>query len=60
MWIWRKGTIEVRVLRGDAYVEQHRSDALAGVDLPRITALLDAPTAMDAMRTFRAELRGKP
>ena len=60
VWIWRKGAIEVRVLRGDAYVEQHHSDALAGVDLPRIAALLDAPTAMDAMRTFRAELRGKP
>lgn len=57
IWIWRKGTIEVRVLRGDAYAEQDHSDALVGIDLARITTLLDAPTAMDAMRTFRAELR---
>jgi Uma2 family endonuclease len=60
VWIWRKGAIEVRVLHGDAYAEQDHSDALPGIDLARVAALLDAPTAMDAMRTFRAELRTEP
>lgn len=60
VWIWRKGAIEVRVLHGDTYAEQDHSDALAGIDLARVAALLDAPTAMDAMRTFRAELRTAP
>ncbi len=60
VWSWRKGTIEVRVLHGDEYTAQGHSDALAGIDLARVTALLDAPTTMDAMRTFRAELRTAP
>lgn len=57
VWTWRKGTIEIRVLRDDAYALQDHSDALPGIDLACIAALLDAPTAMDAMRTFRATLR---
>jgi Uma2 family endonuclease len=60
VWTWRKGRIEVRVLGGDDYVEQVRSEALPGIDLGRVAALLDAPTLMDAMRTFRAELRAQP
>ena len=48
------------MLHGDAYTAQGHSDALEGIDLARVAALLDAPTAMDAMRTFRAELRTTP
>lgn len=57
VWIWRKGALEVWVLVDGAYAARDHSDALPEIDLARVAELLDAPTAMDAMRAFRAELR---
>jgi Uma2 family endonuclease len=58
VWFWREGTITVHVLRGDAYQPAERSACLPELDLSLLCAMLDRPTVMQAVRAFRAALRG--
>lgn len=58
VWRWRKGSIEVYVLRGEQYVRSPKSEALPGLDLDLLLSFLDRPTAYHAVRDFRAALEG--
>lgn len=61
VWIWhrRGGHISVHVLRGDAYAEVERSEALPEIDLAQLASFLDRPTASAAIRAYRAALAGE-
>lgn len=58
VWIWhrRSARISVHVLRGGAYVEVDRSQALPGIDLVQLASFLDHPSASAAIRAYRAAL----
>jgi Uma2 family endonuclease len=58
VWIWQDGRILVHVLRGLRYEEVSSSEALSGIDLEQLVSFLDRPTASQAIRDYRAALRG--
>jgi Uma2 family endonuclease len=58
VWIWKDGRIQVHVLRGIRYEEVSSSEALSGIDLEQLVSFLDRPTASQAIRDYRAALRG--
>ena len=49
VWTWRRGSIRIDVLRGDAYVESPSSEVLAGIDLAQLAGFLDRPTTSAAI-----------
>lgn len=57
VWVWERGTIQVHVLRGDAYVEAARSEVLEGIDLALLATFLDRTSTSSAKRDYRAALR---
>jgi Uma2 family endonuclease len=57
IWNWRDGKIAVYVLRDGAYEQAEHSTKLPGIDLSLLASFLDHPTAMQAVRAFRATLR---
>ena len=57
VWFWIDGRIAVHVLSGDVYQLMPRSACLPDLDLDRLCSFLDRPTAIDAMRAWREELR---
>lgn len=59
VWIWRKGRIQPYRLRGDRYEPITNSAVLPGLDLDLLTRFIDQPTTSDAIRGFRAALRGE-
>jgi Uma2 family endonuclease len=58
VWIWKDGRIQVHVLRGIRYEAVASSEALSGIDLEQLVSFLDRPTASQAIRDYRAALRG--
>ncbi len=56
VWFWKDDVITVHALRDDAYETRARSVCLPGLDFDVMLPLLDKPTAMQAVRTFRALL----
>ncbi len=59
VWIWRRaGAIDVHVLRGDAYVSVERSELLPDLDLAQLARFLPAENQTQAVRAYRAALRG--
>lgn len=56
VWRWRKGALQVHVLREEAYVEAARSAVLPDLDLTLLVTFLDRPTLTQAVRDFRAAL----
>lgn len=60
VWFWKDGAIEVHVLdvAQERYEVAPRSVCFAGLDLPLLLSFLDRPTAMQAVRAFRAALAG--
>lgn len=58
VWVWRDGTIAVYLLRDGSYEQVRESAQLPGIDLGLVTSLLDYPTALQAVRAFRAALGG--
>ena len=56
VWFWRRGTIQVYVLRGDAYQPAAASAVLQGIDLAHLVGFLDRETTYDAIRDYRAAL----
>ena len=58
IWYWKKGRIQAYVLRGAAYEAVEQSEALPGIDLAQLASFLDRPTASQAIRDYRAALRG--
>lgn len=57
VWVWREGSLQVFVLRGDGYQPSDRSEQLAGIDIEVLASFLDRPTAMQAVRGYRETLR---
>jgi Uma2 family endonuclease len=58
VWLWRRGRLEVHVLRGRTWHQVARSPSLPGLDLDLLMTFLDRPTVIEAMRDFRDVLRG--
>ena len=59
IWFWKSGRIHVHVLRGLRYEAAAESEALPGIDLAQLVGFLDRPTASQAIRDYRAALRGE-
>ena len=57
VWFWRKGKIEVHVLRGEAFEPLERSALLPDLDLDQLASFLDAEHQTQAVRAYRAALR---
>jgi Uma2 family endonuclease len=59
LWMWRRpGTISVHALRGETYDEVPSSEVLPGIDLEVLAGLLSLPSQSQAVRAYRASLRG--
>lgn len=58
VWVWRGGVLYVHVLRGSAYEQVDRSEQLPGIDLALLASFLDYPTVIQAVKAYRAALRG--
>lgn len=58
VWFWKDDAIEVFVLNGDQYQRAAESTLLPGLDLALLCSFLDRPTAMQAVKGFRAALVG--
>ena len=56
VWYFRKGRIDVYVLRGRRYGQAERSAALPDIDLEQLTSFLDRETTSQAIRDYRAAL----
>lgn len=59
VWFWKEGRIEVHLLgrEGDRYEPAARSRLFSDLDLDFLCSLLDRPTALQAVKTLREELR---
>ncbi len=59
LWIWtRPGKLSVYVLRGQAYEEAPRSELLPDIDLEVLLGFVAMPSQSQAVRAYRAALRG--
>jgi Uma2 family endonuclease len=58
VWRWSDGTLSVHRLRDGVYELVDHSAKLPGIDLRLLASYLDHPTAMQAVRAFRAALQG--
>jgi Uma2 family endonuclease len=56
VWTWRDGAIEIRVLRAGSYERIDHSTTFPGLDVQLLASFLEHPTAMQAVRAFRAAL----
>lgn len=56
VWFWRQGAIEVHTLDGEQYQRRPGSEALPGLDVAALCALLDEPTVTRAIKALRAAL----
>ena len=57
VWIWRRGRIQVHVLRGDSYESVAGSEVLPGIDLDQLVSFVSEATTSRAMRAYRGALR---
>lgn len=58
MWFWKDGAIQVHALVDGNYRPAQTTGCLPGLDLALLCSFLDLPTAMQAVKAFRAALRG--
>jgi Uma2 family endonuclease len=58
VWFWKDGSIQIHVLGGAGYEERARSACLPELDLALLCSFLDRPTAIQAVKGFRAALAG--
>ena len=56
VWHWENGEVVIHVLRDGEYFRVQESSQLPGLDLPQLLSFLDHPTAMQAVRAYRAAL----
>ncbi|HKE18265.1 MAG TPA: Uma2 family endonuclease [Kofleriaceae bacterium] len=56
VWVWRRGRIQVHVLRGERFAVRSQSKVLPGIDLDELTGFLDRPTTSQSIREYRAAL----
>ncbi len=57
VWFWREGRMEAQVLHQDRYARADRSRLFPDLDLNMLCSLLDRPTALQAVKAFREQLR---
>jgi Uma2 family endonuclease len=57
VWFWKTGALTVHVLADRKYAVAKRSAALPDLDLDLMASFMDRPSAIEAMRDFRAALR---
>lgn len=58
LWIWKDSKIEVHLLRPQSYQQVEKSALFPDLDLELLCSLLDLPTALQAVKAFRAALGG--
>jgi Uma2 family endonuclease len=58
VWVWEKGALSLFALRGDRYERIERSGVLPDLDLALFTSFLGARSQTQAVRAYRAALRG--
>jgi Uma2 family endonuclease len=59
LWVWKRpGKIEVHALRGEVYEEIARSELLPEIDLDALAGFIAMPSQSQAVRAYRASLRG--
>jgi Uma2 family endonuclease len=58
VWLWRDQVLSIHVLRCDRYVASERSEVLPEIDLGLLASFLKADTQTQAVRGYRAALRG--
>ena len=56
VWFWKNDVIQVHVLVGEEYGQTEQSAVLPGLDPQLLCSFLDRPTAMQAVKAFRAAL----
>jgi Uma2 family endonuclease len=56
VWVWDQGTIQVHVLTGEHYEPAARSHVFPDLDVELLASFLDRPTALQAVKAFRAAL----
>jgi Uma2 family endonuclease len=56
VWFWKNDVIQVHVLVGEEYGQAEHSAVLPGLDPQLLCSFLDRPTAMQAVKAFRAAL----
>jgi Uma2 family endonuclease len=57
VWIWRNGTLEIHVLRGEHYERSAASELFPALDLALLTRFLGQTNQTRAVREYRATLR---
>jgi Uma2 family endonuclease len=57
VWLWKRDLIAIHVLRGDRYERAARSRVFPALDVGLLASFLDRPTALQAVKAFRAALR---
>ncbi len=60
VWVWKRGTLAVHVLRRGRYVVEPKSLALPDLDIELLASCLDRPSAYDAIGDFCAALAARP
>jgi Uma2 family endonuclease len=58
VWIWRKGKLEIHVLRGARYVRSKKSELLPELDLDWLLEFVDVDDQTGAVKRWRKALRG--
>jgi hypothetical protein len=56
VWFWENDRLPVHSLENDDNVTKPRSKFLPGLDLDLLCSFLDRPTAIQAVKAFRAAL----
>jgi Uma2 family endonuclease len=59
VWVWHKGKVTIHVLEGAGYKVRQRSAFLPDIDLDQLLRFVDTEHQMQAIRAYRAALRGK-
>jgi Uma2 family endonuclease len=57
VWMWARGRITVRCLRGEHYVEVAASELLPELDLELLTSHIDPEHQLASVRGYRQALR---
>jgi Uma2 family endonuclease len=58
LWFWARGRIQIYELRDKAYVPIAQSRVLPGIELRQLERYIELPTTSQAIREYRAALRG--
>lgn len=58
VWFWKDDAVQIHVLQNETYELAKESPGLPGLDLALLVSFLEHPTAMQAVRAYRAALGG--